>query len=242
MTGNTDPLEQQTVATADRLPAGWWLWLPVAAALFLLVSAQAFPASYEDWIGSELGVLEFLHIAIPAISMILALRLLFRPESGRYRFLRIWLSLAVLGLLFIAGEEASWGQHYLQWDTPETWQRINDQGETNLHNTSSWLDQKPRTLLEMGIIIGGLIIPLAALRWPAIRRHRLAIILPPMVCLPSAALAEVIRLSERILDKTAPGTQLFYRASEIQELYFYLFILLYLIILRRRLLTARPAP
>src|SRR3546814_4167282 len=54
----------------------------------------------------------------------------------------------------MAGEEASWGQHYAGWLTPDNWQALNDQGETNLHNTSSWLDQKPRTLLEIGVIVG----------------------------------------------------------------------------------------
>ncbi len=38
------------------------------------------------------------------------------------------------------------------------------------------------------------------------------------------------------------GVQLFHRASEVQELYFYLFILLYLIVLYRRLpVFRRPA-
>src|SRR3546814_9825984 len=73
--------------------------------------------------------------------------------------------------------EASWGQHYAGWLTPENWQALNDQGETNLHNTSSWLDQKPRTLLEIGVIVGGILIPMLALRRPALREGRFAIFL-----------------------------------------------------------------
>src|SRR3546814_19755347 len=89
----------------------------------------------------------------------------------------------------MAGEEASWGRHYAGWLTPEGWQAINDQGETNLHDTSSWLDQKPRTLLEIGVIVGGIIVPLLALRRTAIREGRFALLLPPPVCLSVAVLA-----------------------------------------------------
>ncbi len=221
----------------DRAPLSrfWWLWLPVAVVLALFAWPQAFPASYSAWVGGERGALELLHVLIPLASLVLAGRMLVLARVRRQPLLWTWLALAALGSLYIAGEEASWGQHYLGWETPEGWQGFNDQNETNLHNTSSWLDQKPRTLLELGVIVGGIAIPLAALGWPAIRRSRLAIILPPLLCLPSAAIAEIVRMSERALSVLAPGTKLFERASEVQELYFYLFILLYLIVLRRRL-------
>ena len=218
-----------------ELPRFWWLWLPVAVLLILFAWPQAFPVSYNAWVGGERGALESLHVLIPLASMVLAGRMLFLAQVRRQPLLWAWLALAALGSLYIAGEEASWGQNYLGWGTPEGWQAINDQNETNLHNTSSWLDQKPRALLELGVILGGIVIPLAALRWPAIRRASLAIILPPFLCLPSAAIAEAVRMSERILNVFTPGTTLFDRASEVQEFYFYLFILLYLIVLRRRL-------
>jgi hypothetical protein len=217
------------------VPRFWWLWLPVAVVLALFVWPQAFPVSYRSWVGGELGALESLHVLIPLASMALAGRMLVLAQVRRRPLLWLWLALATLGSLYIAGEEASWGQNYLGWATPEGWQTLNDQNETNLHNTSSWLDQKPRTLLELGVIFGGIVIPLAALRWPAIRRGRLAIVLPPLLCLPSAVIAEAVRMSGRALGALAPGTTLFERASEVQELYFYLFILLYLIVLRRRL-------
>ena len=224
-------------APRDRAPLSrfWWLWLPVAVVLALFAWPQAFPASYGAWVGGERGALELLHVLIPLASLVLAGRMLVLARVRRQPLLWTWLALAALGSLYIAGEEASWGQHYLGWETPEGWQGLNDQNETNLHNTSSWLDQKPRTVLELGVIVGGIAIPLAALRWPAIRRVRLAIILPPFLCLPSAVIAEAVRMSERALSALAPGTTLFERASEVQELYFYLFILLYLIVLRRRL-------
>jgi hypothetical protein len=213
----------------------WWLWLPVAVLLALFAWPRLFPASYGVWVGGERGALELLHVLVPLTCLALAGRMLILAQVRRQPLLWAWLALAALGSLYIAGEEASWGQHYLSWATPEAWQALNDQNETNLHNTSSWLDQKPRALLELGVIVGGIVIPLAALRWPAIRRARLAIILPPFLCLPSAVIAEAVRMSDRALSALAPGTTLFERASEVQELYFYLFILLYLIVLGRRI-------
>jgi hypothetical protein len=238
MTETTDSVPATaSIESAERLGSWSWLWLPLAFALFLLVFSHVSPSSYEAWIATEQSLLEFLHVIIPLASFALALRILTMPELRRRPLLVLWVGLAALGSLFIAGEEASWGQHYLQWATPDSWQAINDQGETNLHNTSSWLDQKPRSLLELGVVMGGLLIPIAALRWPAVRRSRLAIILPPMICLPSAAVAEFARMVERGISFFGGSGYFFFRASEVQELYFYLFILLYLIIFRRRLLA-----
>ena len=242
MVETTKPLAAGPAQNSEAMPALWWLWLPLGGALVLLACAQLYPAAYEAWVAGERGALEFLHVVIPLASLALALRMLTMPEVRRRWPLWLWLALAALGSLYVAGEEASWGQHYFGWATPETWQAVNDQGETNLHNTSSWLDQKPRSLLELGVVLGGILTPLMALRWPGMRRARLAIILPPMICLPSALIAEFARMSERVLGALADGVQLFNRASEVQELYFYLFILLYLIVLYRRLpLLRSPA-
>lgn len=220
---------------AEQMSRLWWLWLPLGIAVLLAGMAQATPDTYDKVIGGELGLLEFFHFAVPFASMIVALRTLFLPQLRRQRWLFAWVGLAALGSLFVSGEEASWGQHYFNWATPESWQAVNDQGETNLHNTSAWFDQKPRTLLEIGIIVGGLIIPLVALRRPKIRQSRFAIILPPLLCLPAAALAEFVRMLERAISAFGSHAYLFSRASEVQELYFYIFILLYMIVLRRRI-------
>ncbi|MFC1883610.1 hypothetical protein ACFL2O_02460 [Thermodesulfobacteriota bacterium] len=47
----------------------------------------------------------------------------------------------LLALLFFVcfGEEISWGQRIFGWNTPETWNRINTQGETSFHNL--WIFQ-----------------------------------------------------------------------------------------------------
>ena len=219
----------------DRLSPLWWLVLPLALAAGLSLAAHAAPEVYQRWVVGERGLLELGQLALVLAACLAALRTLFLPALRTRPLLMAWIGLAALSTLYIAGEEASWGQHFFAWETPATWSAINDQGETNLHNISSWLDQKPRVLLEAGVILGGIVIPLAALWRPRIRRLPGAVILPPLHCLPAAALAEFARFSERILESLDIQVYPFHRPSEVQELFFYLFTLLYLITLYRRL-------
>ena len=223
----------------ERLSPWWWLALPLVLAAALSLTAHAAPEVYKRWVIGEQGLLELGQLAIMLAACLVALRTLFLPALRTRSLLMAWVALATLSAVYIAGEEASWGQHFFAWQTPATWSAINDQGETNLHNISSWLDQKPRLLLEAGVILGGIVIPLAALWCPQIRQMPGAVILPPLHCLPAAALAEFARFSERILDALGSQIYPFHRPSEVQELFFYLFMLLYLITLYRRLSVLR---
>ncbi len=222
--------------SSDSLPVWCWLWGPLILAAALAVVPHFNGDWYRAWItGERHGVLEAAQVLLALAGLVQCLRILAMPALQSRPWLYLWVGFAAAACFYIAGEEASWGQHYLGWETPEGWLALNDQGETNLHNTSSWFDQKPRMLLELGVVVGGILIPLWALRWPALRRRRFGIILPPMICLPSAALAEFARAWERVVDLLAGRFYLFGRSSEVQEFYFYLFVLLYMIVLRRRL-------
>lgn len=227
--------------TAERLPPLLYLWLPLVIAVVLSLTWHLSPDFYRAYLVGEIGVLEATHVVVPLISIIVAARILLLPEARADRLVFVWILLGLLGSVYMAGEEASWGQHYAGWLTPENWQAINDQGETNLHNTSSWLDQKPRTLLEIGVIVGGIIIPLLALKRPSLREGRFALFLPPLVCLPVAVIGEFAKNWERLQSHGLWELVIFYRASEVQELYLSLFILFYLMVFRNRLLARRAA-
>ena len=243
-TSQASAAEAQTtlrLQTAEQLPVLLYLWMPLVVAAVLALTWHLNPAFYRAYMVGEIGILEATHVLVPLISIVICLRILALPEVRADRLVFTWILLGMLGSLYMAGEEASWGQHYAGWLTPENWQAINDQGETNLHNTSSWLDQKPRTLLEIGVIVGGILIPLAALRWPSIRDGRFAIFLPPLVCLPVALIGEIAKMWERLQSKGLWEFVIFYQASEVQELYLSLFILLYLVVFRNRVLARRNA-
>ncbi|MGF1630198.1 MAG: hypothetical protein ACFCUT_12070 [Kiloniellaceae bacterium] len=228
------------VQSVDRRAEGFsaWLWLgfPIATAVVLSFLGRAEPDFYDAWVHGEKGLLEMSQAAVMVVAAILGLFLLVLPVVRQWPALFGWVFLATAGSFYVAGEELSWGQHLLNWSTPEYWGAINDQNETNLHNISSWLDQKPRALLEIGVIFGGIVLPLAALYYTSIRTSWIGIIVPPFLCLPSAVLAEAIRLFERVADWTGGDAgALFIRPAEYQEFYFYLFVLFYLIVLGQRL-------
>ena len=227
---------QQGAERSDNLSVWAWLIIPLTLAAVLVVAPRISVGVYETWFEDEkTGLLQSAHWVIPLWGFIIAGRILIMRQIAVEPFLKAWIAILMIGCLYIAGEEASWGQHYFGWSTPESWTNINMQGETNLHNTSSWFNQKPRFLLELGIIIGGIMIPLLALRRPGIRMSRSAIVLPPLICLPTAVLAELCRVVDRLPSLFGSNFYVFYRASEVQETYFYIFILLYLMVLRRRL-------
>ena len=52
-------------------------------------------------------------------------------RSGNSRFFHLLWGVA---LLLVGMEEISWGQQFFHWHTPEAWEKLNAQGETNFHN------------------------------------------------------------------------------------------------------------
>ena len=213
--------------------AFWWLWFPP---LMLIVAVSFYLLDrpfYQRWIDGELGLIELATVVVLAPGVVLGALIWRRREQLPDWRLRLWMPLVALGCLYFAGEELSWGQHLLGWQTPEPMQAINDQQETNIHNISSWFDQKPRTLLELWVLVGGIVLPLwTSLRGVSYFRNDWRYwFWPSRVCLPTAVLAILIRIPERFhdwFDMPRPPP-LDMRVSELQEYYFGLFLSLYLV-------------
>jgi hypothetical protein len=226
-------------AREDRLPSGLWLWFPPVLVLIIVPIKVVAPGFYAQWIDGELGLIELATPLISIAGAVVGFRLLLIASHLPTRRLRIWVILTTLGCVYFAGEELSWGQHLFGWGTPAYLESINDQEETNLHNISSWFDQKPRMLLEFWVLIGGLALPVY--RW----RKRSSLTAtdgeaywfwPTIECVPTALLAIVVRLPERIKSLfDIDQLPLELRFSEPQEYYFALFLLIYLASIRLRL-------
>lgn len=210
----------------------WWLWLPLAFILIQAVLEAVLPQSVLMPIHSENGPHELLQFFTIFSAFLVSLSLLFSLSPKKEPLLFYWVLAATLSCFYVAAEEISWGQHFLDWSTPEYWSGYNDQNETNLHNTSSWLDQKPRLLLEIGVITGGLVIPLLRKFKPESLPVAFSSLYPPSL-LSVVALVYVL---VKIIEKTgeAFGLVIFERASEVEELYMFYFVLLYLLTLRKR--------
>lgn len=214
----------------------WWLWIPLAL-LVAQVVVEGLPKSIRAPLMSEQGPHELAQAFVAGVGLVVALSTLLRMPVRHSPWLAAWVALAALGCLYVAGEEVSWGQQLFHWHTPEYWAHVNDQDETNLHNTSAWLDQKPRLILEIGVTVGGLIIPLLKKYRPGWLPVKFEIIYPPATLMLVAGFNILVRLSELI------GTHVFHvtiyeRASEVQELCMYYFVFLYLMDLRTRVLPA----
>lgn len=212
------------------------LWLPLLLLAAQLIAEKMVTGPLHELLLTENGPVETLQFILLvwafAVAGLLLADLRFRPPV----YLSIWIFLAALGCFYVGGEEVSWGQHFLNWDTPSYWAALNDQEETNLHNTSAWFDQKPRLLLEIGVIIGGLLLPLYQRFSKKALPGWLAAITPPGRFWLIAFLVLVIKIADKFGGAT--GIYMFDRASEVIEFYLFYFILLYLLDMRTRLPAA----
>ena len=180
------------------------------------------------------GILEISHVLIPLLGVFVAVRLLFRPfVKARPLVLAVAL-IGAMSCLYIAGEEASWGQHYFHWGTPAYWAEINRQEETNLHNTYDIFEKTPRLILQVCIFVGGLLIPFAAVFVPRLRANRMALFLPAAALVPTALGVMTFMIAE-MLHKGGITGALIRRPSETVETYLYFFILAFLIVYARRI-------
>lgn len=218
----------------DDLNPVWWLWVPVAVMFCQIGLELSFSNETLAVMHSEGGPHETLQAIVIAGAFVMAARLLACMKKDN-RWLVAWAGLAALCCFYVAGEEISWGQHILNWSTPEYWSGINDQNETNLHNTSSWLDQKPRLILLIGIITGGLLIPFLQKFKRAWVPEKFSVIYPPAILGVTAFFVIGVKLTA-LITKIVTGAPFFERASEVEELYMFYFVLLYMIVLSRRVL------
>lgn len=209
-----------------------WLWIPLAFIICQLGLELFAPKPMLTRIHSENGPHEFLQFIIMVLAVFVAGQALSYKSVRKSPGLGAWFILAFIGAFYVAGEEISWGQHIFEWSSPEFWKQINDQGETNLHNTSSWLDQKPRLLLEIGVMAGGTIIPLLNRYRQRMLPRQFDSIYPPLILVPVALIVLLLKVSDKALE--ALDIQFFSRVSEVIELTTYYYVLLYLLQLKKK--------
>lgn len=215
--------------------AWWWLWLPIAITIAVVVIFRTNEAFYRDWILPEgYGVLELSQFIFAATGSFVAARLLFDPYVKGWPLLKGAVFIFAFACFYIAGEEHSWGQHFFQWQTPEYWSAINRQQETNLHNTFGAANHLPQVILEIGILVGGILMPLWQRFFGPFRHGLLQLFAPSSVLVPTALCVAFFKIAKRIGDDDA-ALDLVTRPSEAMETFFYLFILFYLIIFTRRI-------
>ncbi|MFT4580771.1 MAG: hypothetical protein ACI915_002098 [Gammaproteobacteria bacterium] len=211
------------------LPRALWLWALPVPLIAHLCARQFDPQDviFSRWIESEAGLIENATalLLLPAAYFAFVVGLRCYRRFGP--MLCVWF-MCVAGLCFgFAGEEISWGQHWLGWQSPEYFIEHNRQGETNFHNVNIHFGRVVKSILTLAIIVGGIIMPLRRVK-RAYRHEFWAIATPTLVCVPAAIFVFGIRLVERF--KTWFDIEwglLAVNLKESQELYIAIFLLLY---------------
>ena len=230
-------------AKINDLPKWLWLWLPLAVALFPYIARIIDPGT-DQFVFGEQGIIENYTFLVLFVAIVIGVAAIMKMRSFKFKMLRLWMGLLVLGCIYYAGEEISWGQHWFGWVTPDTWLNVNDQGETNLHNTSALLDQVPRNLLTLAAVVGGILIPVYfVLRNKTLRADSFYYWLwPTFVNVPTCALAILVSLHEKVyalFDSSVPFL-LDIRAGETKECLLAMFLFMYIASFYKRLQGAMP--
>ena len=219
-----------------------WLWLCLPVVLCVLIFGSVLISSdiHDTFFAGELGIIELATPIMLVPAIISGFVIFINREKLVAKQLGNWILLITIVCIYFAGEEISWGQQLVGWETPEWIKKVNSQNETNLHNMSSWFDQKPRLLLEISVLIGGIFLPLKR-KFQGVRLPRTSWqywLSPTIVCLPAAIIAILSRLPDRIeVLSELSNTIVHIRCSEVQELYFAMFLMIYLLSIRKRLDT-----
>jgi len=124
--------------------ATWLFWIaPVGAIAMVLLRIDK--DLFRLMLGED-GPVEWVQFSLFAAAFVAAGTVTMLLRADR-RWLQAGLyAVATVGLFFIAGEEISWGQRVVGWETPAELAAINKQNETTLHNIG-------KTLLVMNSVM-----------------------------------------------------------------------------------------
>jgi hypothetical protein len=216
----------RTVAAApDRRLAVAALAATVAFVMWCYAGPAVAPDIYQ-WFWANEGIDELLQFLVLLACAAAAVHLIRSPSIKADRKWLVWASMMLVGSLYAAVEEISWGQHWVGWSTPENWARINDQQETNLHNTSFFLDQLPRLIATLVAAFVGIVMPIAVRLRPQLKETFVGRAMYSWL----AGLPAIFVIIGRPVSHLIPGVLANgYVPGEGKELYLYLFLLVYLL-------------
>jgi hypothetical protein len=171
-------MKTESFAEEYGLPASarWWIIFSPIVVFGLFTVAMSLDATQDFAFNlvKENNVVDWL-TSVPAfIGGILGLRVAMREgQRGKEKMIWLFYLLFAIGLIFIAGEEISWGQDFFHFHTPGFFERHNEQDDLTLHNLDGMNGRNHYLRLAFGA--GGLI---GLLLW---KNDRFRDIAPPRV-------------------------------------------------------------
>lgn len=215
----------QRISSEERFPAAYRLhqsrlftgtagvaMLSIAfAASYLIFGSYIFTRETLGQINREDGILEMGSALLLLIASGVAFWIYFRAARSAIGAMHLFLALL---FFLMCGEEISWGQRFLNLETPDLLREVNVQQEINLHNMFGYLFDH---LFILGFFIWGCIVPLLYWRSVLWRWLQSSIGLPmPSVGLAIAMLLVTLtqdQLTEGVLGWSVPGL----RVPELRE-------------------------
>ena len=191
---------------------------------------------YEWLLRSEFGIIENLTVLYSFIAAVISFRLIFMTKDmPQSQFFKVWFILFTVALIYLGGEEASWGQHIFGWSSPQYFLENNQMYETNLHNLTPEMEQLPKILLHIAALFGGIIWPLVQ-KSKAIQLEATSFwywVMPTRAVMLSCVLAFASRLWERYyawmgIKPEYAERDAFKELKEVNETFLVLFMLIYL--------------
>lgn len=231
-----------------HVPQWFWLWFPTVLYFgHYGLRALASDDFFDRYIFHETGFTEQATAVVLVVTLVFGLVVLRRFLVVGEWPTKLFFTLFCLGCLYFGGEEASWGQHWVGWNTPADWAALNDQDETNLHNSNglagALLDQLPRLLLGVAAFVGGAIIPL--IQRARQRRYRTGSfaywVMPGLACVPAGLIGSLATFPQKI-SKAITGDvvgPVHIHGGEVKELMLGTFLLIYIVTVWIRLRTTR---
>jgi hypothetical protein len=134
-----------TTGVGLAIIALWWVRLLTPIKMEVLFAKEG-----------PLELLTFVALTISAALCIAAARRALRSNKTHASRPPAALAIAAfygslgIGLFVVGMEEISWGQTYLQWQTPQSWAAINSQQETTVHNL---LEQPTLHVVERALLL-----------------------------------------------------------------------------------------
>jgi len=185
-----------------------WIGLPLAVLAYRFLSPLL---GYETWSvlnQKEFGVLEMGTVLVLLIGLYTTWRIWSLRDAlpGYGTFFMMFGGFCVF---YYLGEEISWGQHSLGYETPENTRAVTEQEEFNLHNMSGTeiFDNIPRQAMLVGTIIGGIILPIVyrkRLKRPAAPRKLGYWLVPNYRLIPISLFAVLSTVPEKIVRNMYP--------------------------------------
>jgi len=228
---------------ADRYDRRFFLAVGSVLAFSLLTHWTLTVYEKVDWLEGEDGVSEWWSVATFLASAAMAaataryLRRLGHPRLGV-----LHITLAVVFLLG-ALEELSWGQRLLGWSTPEVLRRVNEQGETTIHNVTNFND-----VVYTAMFVGSALALAGAVMRAVLHRHgRVStadFILPSLALSPALVMILIWRAGDLLYPANIPQLVLTYyglgfQGSEIPEVLLGLCLVLFTFANLRRVVSLR---